>query len=414
MVKRIYKVEGMHCKSCEILIEDSLESMVGVKKAEVNLTENILEIDSKEKISVQKLNNMFKKNGYSFSEIGNKPTPPSLEKGGLWWLPAVMIILVFLLLNRFGLASFLNVNDQSSLLTFFVFGIIAGFSTCGALLSGIIISYPKRTLEILLGRMVSYTILGVILGMVGQTISMAGLANLLIVIVSAVMIIVALQMLQVKWAKKIKINLPKSVGKKITSKKLPMMIGFLTILLPCGFTLLTESVAMLSGSWMSGMLIMLAFVLGTSIPLFLIGLSSEKLFKNQKIMGLLILFFVVYTLNFQFGILKPTLPSLEKGGLKTENQEPAQIIKANYTRFLGLSPYTLTVKKGQRVRIEIDVKENEYGCMSTILLPGLFERPQTLVAGQTLVMEFTPEKIGTYKFTCAMGVPHKGEVRVIE
>jgi len=163
---------------------------------------------------------------------------------------------------------------------------------------------------------------------------------------------------------------------------------------------------------------MLVFVLGTSIPLFLIGLSSEKLMKNQKMMGLLILFFVVYTLNFQFGWLKSTnfKPSPTNGetSINTENQQPAQVIKAEYTRLTGLSPYTLTVKKGQRARIEIDVKENEYGCMSTIMLPGLFATPQTLVAGKTIVMEFTPQKVGNYIFTCAMGVPHKGEVNVIE
>jgi len=319
------------------------------------------------------------------------------------------------LLSKLGLTNFLNINNQSSLLTFFIFGIIAGFSSCGALLSGIIISYPGKTMEIIIGRIVGYTILGIILGIVGQTIALTGFSNFLIVMVSVLMAILGLQMLEIKWAQKIKINLPKSIGKNIINKKTPIIIGFLTVLLPCGFTLLTESVAMISGNWVSGMLIMLAFVLGTSIPLFLIGISSQKLVKSQKTIGLLILFFVFYTLNFQFGIINlPKSLFKQRGTLEEVNQEPVRVIKTSYTRFLGLSPYTLTVKKGERVRIEIEVKENEYGCMSTIMLPGLFNRAQTLVAGKTLIMEFTPEKIGNYKFTCAMGVPHKGEVNVVE
>ncbi len=408
MVKQFYRVEGLYCKSCEIVIEDNLEIKKGIKKAEVNLAENKLEIESKEKIKVEELNKIFKKNGYKFSQLNG--LVEGKKENNWWWIPAVVIILIFLLLSKLGLGSFLNINRQSSLLTFFIFGIIAGFSSCGALLSGIIISYPKRTLEILIGRIVGYTILGVILGILGQSIAMTGLSNGLVIIVSLVMVVIGLQMLQVKWAQKIKINLPKSISRKIVSKKLPILIGLLTVFLPCGFTLLTESVAMLSGNWLSGTLIMLAFVLGSSIPLFLIGLSSKKIAKSQKMMGLLIIFFMLYNLNFQFGIVQKIFSQN-----KTEKvNQTVEVVKISYTRFGGLNPYTITIKKGQKVRLEIDVKENEYGCMSTILLPKLFNRAQTLTAGKTLIMEFTPVTVGTYKFTCAMGVPHKGVINVVE
>jgi plastocyanin domain-containing protein len=93
--------------------------------------------------------------------------------------------------------------------------------------------------------------------------------------------------------------------------------------------------------------------------------------------------------------------------------EKVKIIKATYTNF-GLSPYQITVKKGEKVRLEIEVLVNEYGCMSTILLPGIFEKPQTLTKGKTLVMEFTPTKTGSYQFVCAMDVPHNGGVVVTE
>ena len=424
MIKHSYKVEGIHCPSCEILIEEKLGKEKGIKKAEVNLAKKEILIESEKEIALKNLNKMFKKNGYKFFEL--KPFVPrqardiSLDRAisiWLWLIPTVGIILIFLLLSKLGLGGFLNVNSQSSLLTFFIFGIMAGFSSCGALLSGIIISYPKRTLELLIGRIVGYTVLGIILGIVGQTVNIIGFNIGLVIFVSLIMTIVGLQMLGVTWAQKIKINLPKTITKKIVGRKLPIIIGLLTVFLPCGFTLLAESIAMISGNWISGMVIMLAFVLGSSIPLFLIGLSSEKLIKNQKMMGILILFFVVYNLNFQFGIIKPTLPSLDPavaGFYNIKNEEPIELIKVSYTRFTGLSPYTITVRKGNKVRLEIEVKESEYGCMSAIMLPKLFERPQTLTAGKTLVMEFTPQNVGIYKFTCAMGLPHKGELNVIE
>lgn len=412
MTKTTYQVDGIHCASCEILIEEKLEKEEGIKKIDVDLAKKQVEIQSDWEIDIKKLNDLFKKSGYKFRELGE-----SLEKekeNKWWWAPAVGVVLVFLILNKLGLGSFLNINSQSSLITFFILGIIAGISTCGALLSGIIISYRGKTLPLLIGRVVGYTILGAILGTIGQKIAVTGLMNVLIVVISVIMAVVGLQMLGIKWAQKIKINLPKVFTKKIISDKLPIIIGLLTVFLPCGFTLLTESVAVLSGNWVSGMLIMLVFVLGTCVPLFIIGLSSEKLMKSQKTMGLLILFFVLYNLNFQYGIIQRIFSqNTNTNGTEVSNQQ-VDVVKASYTRFGGLSPYTLTVKKGHKIRIEIDVKENEYGCMSTIMLPGLFNRAQTLTAGKTLIMEFTPTKVGTYGFTCAMGVPHKGEVNVIE
>lgn len=410
MVKKVYKVWGMHCKSCEILIEETLEELVGAKKAEVNLVKNELVIESKKEITSEKLNKLFKKNGYSFSET----TLPSKEAGltnKWWWLPTVIIAGLFLILSQLDLGGFLKINNQSSWMAIFVFGIIAGFSSCGALLSGIIVTYSKERWQILLGRMIAYVIVGGLLGWLGQKIAMGVFTNILLVIVSLVMIVVSLQMMGVKWALGIKINLPKAWVKKIGNKKIPLVIGLLTVLLPCGFTLLVEGVAVMSGSFGGGAITMLAFVLGSSIPLWLIGLSSDKMIKNQKAIGLLVLFLVFYNLFLQFNVMKPTLPSLKKGGVDT--QEVKQIVKATYGNF-GLSPYQITVKKGQKVRLEIGVLVNEYGCMSTILLPGMFEKPQTLTKGKTLVMEFTPLKTGVYQFACAMGVPHKGEINVVE
>ena len=131
-------IKGMHCRSCEILIEESLEQMKGVQKAEVNLAENRLEIDSSEKIKAEKLNNIFKKNGYKFFELRNKPFVPqerdiSLDRATSkwWWVPALGIVMVFLILNKLGLGTLLNINSQSSLLTFLFLELLLDFQLVG-------------------------------------------------------------------------------------------------------------------------------------------------------------------------------------------------------------------------------------------------------------------------------------------
>ena len=45
MNRKIYNVRGMHCRSCEILIEDNIRSKVdGVKKVDVNYRKGLVKI----------------------------------------------------------------------------------------------------------------------------------------------------------------------------------------------------------------------------------------------------------------------------------------------------------------------------------------------------------------------------------
>ncbi len=110
------------------------------------------------------------------------------------------------------------------------------------------------------------------------------------------------------------------------------------------------------------------------------------------------------------------------GGGKTAAAKPAvagqatqegtvQVIKTAYTSDRDISPNEFTVKAGGKVRMEIDVKDNGSGCMSTITVPRLVDDPQYLAKGKTIVFEFTPVSPGNYPITCAMGVP-RGVIKV--
>ena len=89
-----------------------------------------------------------------------------------------------------------------------------------------------------------------------------------------------------------------------------------------------------------------------------------------------------------------------------------QVLKSTYTYEKDMVPNIFTVKKGQPVRLEIEVREDGQGCMSTVAIPGLSKELYRLVAGQKIVMEFTPTATGDYPITCAMGVP-RGQIKVV-
>lgn len=75
-----------------------------------------------------------------------------------------------------------------------------------------------------------------------------------------------------------------------------------------------------------------------------------------------------------------------------------------YTTAKDIAPSTFTVAAGQKVRLVVNPTDTGSGCMSAIKIPGLWEKPEPLVKGKKIIMEFTPKRPGTYKITCAMGV----------
>lgn len=450
MQRYTYYVRGMHCASCEVLIEKELLTLPGVRFVDASLSNKKVNIGyKKERPNTEQLSKIFAESGYIFSD---RPFPKEKShwfKSLLW---AGFIIAIFILVGKLGLTSFIRVNSTSSLGAFFIFGLIAGVSSCAALIGGLVLSLSKQWLEMYdqsaslaskmtphilfnIGRIVSYSFLGIVLGFLGEKIKFSPTITAVIVIaVSILMLILALQMLGVAEFNRFRIALPKGLTAKIynSEKKggwfYPALAGFITVLLPCGFTIIAEGAAVLSGSSWRGLLIMFFFVLGTMFPLMGIGLSSVKLGGNHKsselflkTAGLLIIFFVIFNLDVQFGIgrflsnfanafaTSPTNNPVALIGPSNNYNPPStnqtQLLQAIYSDKLGLSPDVFNVKVGSPVRLEIEVRDDVYGCMSTILIPGLWEEPELMRKGNNIVMEFIAREPGEFPLTCAMGVP---------
>ena len=325
---------------------------------------------------------------------------------------------------------------------------MAGVYGCAALIGGLVLSLSKQWLKssvnnsflkkstphllFNLGRIISFGLLGALLGLIGEKLRISPvITSVLVVLVSGLMLILALQMLGVSAFNRFRVALSKSTTSQIAAKKnetkkfTPLIIGFLTFLLPCGFTLAAEGAAVLSASAWHGLGIMLAFVLGTAIPLLMIGLFSAKLIADSKfsanflkVAGILIIFFVLYNLNFQFNLTRyltsatasTPAPAVNNDVIVDQN---VHTIDTVYTQGNDVVPNNFEVKKGETVVFRVEAQDNGVGCMSTIMIPGLWDRPQPLVKGQTIVMRFTPLLTGIYQITCAMGVP-RGTIKVID
>lgn len=68
----------------------------------------------------------------------------------------------------------------------------------------------------------------------------------------------------------------------------------------------------------------------------------------------------------------------------------------------GYSPAIVRVRAGRKVRLEFR-REETSGCTEEVVIPDFGVRT-FLPSYQTTPVEFTPEKPGSYEFTCGMGM----------
>ena len=451
----------MHCASCEVLIEKKLLELKEVKSVEASMGKAQVLIEYEDKRpSAEKLNEIFKRQNYIFSDKQFNTKDATKEPGRfknealIIIASAIVLIVVFLLFNKFGLSGLLNVTSASSIPTFFVFGLLAGISSCAALVGGIILSMSKQWLELYsnknttaqkfqphlmfnFGRLASYAVLGSILGLIGRTLNISlKFTSVLIFGVAIVMILLGLQMLGVKAFRKFQFTLPKFASRYIADESnfkgryMPFLMGALTFFLPCGFTITAQGLALISGGAIQGALIMLFFALGTLPMLSIIGLSSVKFSQRPhlankflKVAGVLVLFFALYNINAQLNVLG--FSSLSDIKLNPRNQSSVsnneegfppiingkQIIKMEASSY-GYKPNYFKVKTGIPVRWEITDKGTS-GCTNAIISRSLFSGEIPLTPGQTSIKEFTPTKAGKYKFSCWMGMV-SGIIEVID
>lgn len=291
-------VSGTHCAACKILIEDVLKEQDFIRNAKVNLKEETVEISVNSDISAEELaktlTEKIKSHGYEFSV---EKTIEVKENNGVIWqaIPIGLIFLaLFFLLQKSGILN-IGFGGQATPLTSFVIGLVASVSSCLAIVGGLVLSLSAKisqdnvsdTKTFVLfhtGRLASFIILGGVLGLVGSAIGINfTFTAILGILASLIMLFLGLNLVGV--FNKNKITLPSGIFdffRKIEHKTLtPLIIGFGTFFLPCGFTQSMQVVALSSGSFTSGALIMLAFALGTLPVLLFLSFGSAS-FAHSK------------------------------------------------------------------------------------------------------------------------------------
>jgi len=287
----------------------------------------------------------------------------------------------------------------------------------------------------LIGKLISHTILGLLLGLLGSRLELSLTMRLIFQLAAAAfMFATAMNLLNVHPVFRYVIIKPPRFVRRLLKSSLkspalftPFIIGFLTFLVPCGVTQSMEVLAISSANPLIGAGIMFFFVLGTS-PLFaLLGVGTAKLseaWRNSflQVAALLLIFLSLSSLN---GVLvvadspvtfnKLSQAILDPAGVMGTTT-PTATVKDGVQEITinilptGYSPQKLSVQAGLPVALTL-TSNNVYSCASFFVLPA-FNIKASLAPTDTQTFTFTPKVKGRYTFTCSMGM-YTGVLEVI-
>lgn len=291
-------VSGTHCAACKIFIEDTLNEQIGIKNTQVDLKQETVSFDTDLEDSQHKLAEVLtekiSRNGYGLSV--EKQSKVHKNNGVIWQaLPIGLAFLaLFFFIQKSGILNF-GLGGTVTPVTSFIIGLIASVSSCLAVVGGLVLSLSATVSQdkvsdvkpMMLfhgGRLISFAVLGGVLGAVGSAIGISfTLTAILGIIASVVMIVLGLNLVGV--FEKNLIALPSNVFsffRKVEHKTMaPFLVGVGTFFLPCGFTQAMQVAALSSGSFFSGLLIMTAFALGTLPMLALLSFGSASFAQSK-------------------------------------------------------------------------------------------------------------------------------------
>jgi uncharacterized protein len=331
----------------------------------------------------------------------------------------------------------------------FLTGLTVGGLTClavqGGLLASVIASREEEvetkikkhalyaTGAFLVAKLIAYVILGFLLGGFGNTLNISGNVQSIMQLLAGVyMIAVALNLLDIHPIfRYVIIQPPRFLTRLVRNKSksrdifAPLVLGAMTIFIPCGTTLAMEALAISSANPITGALIMGAFILGT-VPLFFgIGFVTSLLgesFKTKflKIAAVAIIYLGITSLNGAlYALGSPlTLQSIGKSisivfvGSKNDSKKE---VSANqnpqiYITSSGYSPNYIQVKKGEKVTLKV-TNDDAYSCASAFRIPSL-GLGADLAPGNSQTFTFTPQEKGEILFSCSMGM-YRGVIEVL-
>ncbi len=451
-------IDGMTCHSCEVMIERTWKKIPSVKKVEVDATRGRARIVTQGiPPTIAQLQDALGEEKYRvkpahFQDRHTstlvKPSRPSIMQ--LVGLFALVLLLGKIFSSLGLLRPSVTIGASTSVGAVFLLGLVAASSSCIAVAGGLLlssaatfnkrygstISSAQRMRPVVLfvsGRLLSYGILGGLIGLVGKALAPSPLMVGAITILAAVsMMVMGLEMLHLSpaWLKRMLPRMPKRLSHTVMDMEsgqprwwTPVLLGAGTFFLPCGFTQALQLYALTTGSALTSGMILFAFALGTAPALLALGWASSSLKGKAgqfffRFSGALVIVLGLWNLQNGFTITGHPLswPSLgtssfasaSTGGSLASFDGKTQTV-AMAVSSSGYQPNHFTIRAGVPTQWVVDAT-NAGGCLTVLQAPQLGIRELLKPGSNTIA--FTPQQPGTYSFSCSMGM-YRGQITVV-
>ncbi|GMO26227.1 MAG: sulfite exporter TauE/SafE family protein [Termitinemataceae bacterium] len=444
------RIGGMTCVNCQTRIEKALRECSGVSSAVVDFSARTASI-SFDGIETEKIKTVIEDAGYKVLDGSHDAVRQAIST-------IIIIFSLYIICRHFGIGNlsgnFPLAESTMGYGALFLIGLLTSLH-CVAMCGGINLSqciptaanktalntadnqievrsqHPNILMPCISyngGRVVSYTLVGGIVGAIGSVLTVSGTMQGLVQLIAGVfMLVMGVKMLGIfPPLCRFNLHLPKFLSHKIDSAKSanknPFIVGLLNALMPCGPLQAMQLYALSTGNALSGAISMFAFSAGTVPLMFALGSLSSFLSKkwSAKVMkagAVLVSVFglTMFTngwnlagINFSVPLsaqqrqntTAPYIPVVENG---------IQVV--NSTLSGGRYP-AITVAAGTPVKWTIDAPQGSInGCNNRMIIREYGIEHQFKTGAN--VIEFTPARTGKFTYTCWMGMI-RSSITVVE
>ena len=444
------RIGGMTCVSCQNKIERKLQNTAGIESATVSYSAGTAEVTyDSGVVSARQIAAIIEKLDYQVLNNGQAGSNKSKLVGIL-----IIVVAAYVLLQQFGFTQIFNAfplaEEGMGYGMLFVIGLITSvhcIAMCGGINLSQCIPQPdanstnkfaalRPSFLYNLGRVISYTVVGAIVGALGSVVSFSGALKGIVQLLAGVfMVIMGINMLGIfPFLRKLTPRMPKAFARGIYKEKAgsnsPFYVGLLNGLMPCGPLQAMQLYALSTGSPLTGALSMMLFSLGTVPLMFGLGALSSVLSKRftRKVMTVGAVLVVVLGMSMftqGWALSGFSLPALAPQSSKQSAQSSAQkgtksttsVTVENgvqvITSTLSSGKYpAITVQAGTPVKWTINAPDGSInGCNNRIFIPE-YNIEYQFQSGEN-VIEFTPDKTGKFPYSCWMGMI-RSSITVVE
>jgi sulfite exporter TauE/SafE/copper chaperone CopZ len=441
------RIDGMTCVNCQNKIEKNLRNTTGIENVVVSYNAGTATVSyNAETINAHEISAIIEKLGFSV-RIDDTPKTANSNYQAIGTL--IIIIAIFMLVQNFGLLNYFNkfplTESGMGYGMLFLIGVITSVH-CLAMCGGINLSQciPQTNINSTankitalrpsflynLGRVISYTAVGVAVGSLGSVVSFSGTMRGIVQLAAGVfMVIMGINMLGIFPAlRRFNLRMPKIFGRHIDhvkgQSKSPLYVGLLNGFMPCGPLQAMQLYALSTGSPLKGGLSMLLFSLGTVPLMFGLGALSSVLSKKftKRVMTVGAMLVVILGLSmFSYGwnlsgfnfnelsrFFSPVRSAAVGSGRASAGAFEPSIVDGmqlvSSTLSGGKYP-SIIVQEGIPVKWSINAPQGSINDCNGRMIVREYGIEYQFKNGEN-VIEFTPSKTGRFPYSCWMGMIH--------